>query len=153
MSTDTLISLEDLDEQLQNEGLSFAELDGLIADSIKQTQESAEIKKARKMLAHGHLAPDERKALETVVRSWELRREWDAAAAVVIFDTQICSYCGCTHSHYLGLFQRQTSRKGHADRWIQSTVVANTGLPQEVKHQESYIPLCTGCMGEHGWKE
>ena len=138
-----LDELEDLCTPALDDG--FGELDALLKESVASKAEAVRVKEQRKLLASGRLTGESRLHTETLIRSWELKKEWIPVAAVQMFSAQQCSHCGGVHHHFLGIYQRQLSKLSKVSRWIKSDDVANRGLPQETKCEESFAPVCADC--------
>lgn len=127
-------------------------LDNLLAESMQEAAAAAEVKAARQVLAKGGLAAAEAEAIAAQVRSWEARREWKPAAAVVMFTRQRCRCCDNYSTQFAGWFQRQVHRDTKADRWIKHIPPMDDALPRESKYQDSWADLCEACAEHIGFE-
>jgi len=132
--------------------MTFMNLDDLLAESLQEQSDRQSAKEARKALAEGRAAPEERGALNKLVRGWEEKREWNPAAAVVMFSRQMCNGCGKFNCHFLGFYQRQSHKTSRADRWIPHTKPTDETLPREAKYQDSVVECCEDCAEALGFE-
>lgn len=157
MDTQQIIAQADLEEDFplsanpSESGLD--DLDMLIVESMKEQKAHDAVITARRALKNSSLSKADTEALQARVTEWEMKREWDAVAAVVIFETQSCANCNSEHSHYVGLFQRQLSRTNRNTRWVKATNMMNIGLPKEIKYQIAVSDLCIECVSTFGWEK
>lgn len=132
------------------------DLDALLAESMQAKAKAADVKASRKLLgskeAAAKLSAAERAAMQSKISEWEVKREWLPVADTAIFEVRHCTHCASTTSLFLGVFQHQTHRHmKYSDRWIASNASANAGLPKEVKLQEAFVGMCSGCASEFGY--
>lgn len=138
-----------------NTQAGFEDLDALLAESILEKQQGAEVKKIRRKLADDKIAmpSQERKAIEAKVAEWDVKREWLPEAAVAMFTTQLCNWCGSRHSLFTGLLQRQRSRLSSVDRWVKVDANLLSGLPKETKHMTEHSDMCMSCIESHRYPQ
>ena len=132
--------------------MTYINLDDLLTESLQEASERNTAREGRKALAEGRVSPEERAQVSRIVRTWEEKREWTPAAAVVMFSRQMCAGCGSFHKHFLGFFQRQTHRASRVDRWIPHTKPTDTVLPREAKYQDSVVECCEDCAEALGFE-
>ena len=138
-------------------GTASMSLDDLFAESMAEARASESIRAARKAVAGergaaGGISTEEKRQLQAAIRSWEVRREWQPAAAVVMFARQQCKGCGEFHTQFLGYFQRQVHRNTKIDRWIPSIKPqSNDMLLREAKYQDSHSEMCEACADLAGF--
>lgn len=133
----------------------FEDLDALLAESILERQEGKEVRKIRRKLADDKIAmpKQERDLIEKKVAEWDVKREWQPEAAVAMFTTQICGWCGSRHSLFTGFLQRQTSRVSKVDRWVKVDRNLLEGLPKETKHMTEHSDMCMSCVESHRYPQ
>ena len=137
------------------------DLDALLADSIQHKQDLKATKKEASRI---------KQSLESTQRSREykqdnarsekyaLGREWKPVAAVAIFHTQRCVACGTNHTHFMGVFQRQTKTNGgisgtvSCEQWVRATDhTMIDGLPKEQKETDEPVDMCICCAMQLGY--
>lgn len=143
--------LEDLNSDLALTSSSSLSLDDLLAESMAEKTAADNVRAARQVVAKGGLSAQEKEAMTASIRSWEARREWNPAAAVVIFSRQQCTCCGEFSCQFMGFFQRQQHRQTRVDRWIASVMPRDEKLPRESKYQDSQVELCENCAEHLGF--
>lgn len=129
------------------------DLESLLVESLEEAETSAAVKAGRKRLIDRRITPKERTQIESVIKAWELTKEWRPAAAVHVFNTQRCGYCCSENSTYAGLFQRQIHRSSAITRWVTYPNGSGNsdGLPRENKRSVTESPVCIECCEEQGF--
>lgn len=130
-------------------------LDDLLAESMQAKAESDLAKRARHALHQkdSKLGKREKEELQSVIRTYEARREWYAKADVVYFHVQHCTNCGHSHKHFLGFYQRQLSRFTNVDRWVRAEANSSKNLPKETRTDVSYTNICSACLVQYCYPE
>lgn len=136
---------------LPTSGGSDFDLDALLAESMTDAKAAADTKVARQILAKGGLPTAERDAIAASVRAFELRREWNPAAAVVMFSRQKCKGCGGFSTQFTGYYQRQTHRHTGISRWVPHIPPTDEKLPREAKYVDTLAESCTTCAWNAGF--
>lgn len=141
----------DLDDLLKSSMEEFS-LDDLLKESLAQKRDEASVKAARSIVAKGGIDPEARKSMEASIRSWEMKREWNAEADVAMYQRQFCQKCDNYHVTFLGLFQRQSHRTSKVARWVPAgTVPAVKGLQKEAKYEDAMALMCEDCARDAGY--
>jgi len=127
-------------------------LEDLLAGSMKAREESRRIEQNKKLMRSTAMEPRERAETESAIARWEAERLWTPQADSALFQLQTCLTCGSESTQFLGIFQRQSNRNMRADRWAKvDGEHENTGLPKEVKYENSYVRLCHTCAPLSGY--
>jgi hypothetical protein len=131
----------------------FSDLDNLLSDALQLQGGKAKARAYRQRLANGFYTLAEKAEMEAYVRQWDVQREWRPQADAVMFDTEVCTHCGRSHSHFVGYFERQRHRETAIDRWLSSTNPVGRGsrLPKERKVEIRQVPVCIECCAEGGY--
>src|SRR5438067_1082747 len=151
LSTQTIPELDALLAPSSPAAPVFLDLDELVADSMKQKKDAEAVKLARSLLSKGGVEPEARARMEVQIREHEMKVQWDAVAAVAMYNRQWCNTCGLVHSQFTGFYSRQKHRTSKIDRWVKSSMEQLTKLPKEVKYEDEDIELCEDCAGLHGF--
>lgn len=115
-------------------------LDDLLSESVKYKEQKEEEKELRKKQARGGLP----KAEAALIRKWELQREWDATANVLVFQRQRCSFCGSYHNLFDGLFELHTHKRLAITRTV-AVKFHEKSLPKAVRYTDSDTAICHNC--------
>lgn len=144
---------DDLESLLQPVDSMFSDLDNLLNDALQLAGGKAKARAFRQRLANGLYTAAEKAEMEAYVRKWDIQREWQPQADTVMFDTEVCTHCGHSHSHFVGYFERQRHRETAIDRWLSSTEPTARGskLPKERKVEIRQVPVCIECCSEGGY--
>ena len=131
--------------------LGFDDLDALLEESMTAAKAKETHKANRKRLQVSNLSKDEKDALESQVKLYELQKEWKAEANVAMFNVQACR-CGSKHAVFSGWFQRQRSRQSKVDRWVRpeagpSPALANERLDIDLPDTS----ICQTCAPAQGY--
>jgi hypothetical protein len=144
-----------LDSLLTSDGLveldDMFDLTKLLNESLSAKKDAEAVKAARKRLNSSSipLSATDREATEALVRSWEIKREWQPISNTIIFEVQNCTGCGTSHKHFIGIFQQQDHRSSKISRWIKSP--EDVALPKNCKENETQVGICAGCCISRGW--
>lgn len=136
----------------------FADLDALLGESVAQRDAEREAKAARERLrrrgAGSGRTPEEIAADEARVRDWEMKHDWQAVAAVALFEKHKCVGCGRSQTIFRQLMLKQQHRVFPATtRWQQVDEIADelADLPREIQVQKWEAGMCTNCASEFGF--
>ena len=136
------------------EALSAAiSLDNLLTESMAEAKIKTQVRAAREVLSRGTASGEDAEALNRVVKEWEAKREWNPAAAVVMFTRQQCSGCGYYYVQFQGYFQRQTHKQQPGvQRWVPAEKPVDYRLPREAKYRDSIVEMCEDCAEAAGFE-
>ena len=129
----------------------FDSLEALLSESVKLQSDAQRYKDQRRSLSKSWLTPEERRAIEASVHSYELRREWFPKANTVMFTVQRCVSCSSLHHHFIGYFQRQEHRTKLASRWVKADMTLIDTLPRERKENFEEVSTCIACCLNSQW--
>lgn len=136
----------------------FADLDALLGESVAQRDAEREAKAARERLrkrsSGSGRTPEEIAADEARVRDWEMKHDWQATAAVALFEKHKCVNCGRGHTIFRQLMLKQQHRVfPDTTRWQQVDEIAEqyADLPKEIQVEKWEAGMCTNCAGEFGF--
>ena len=125
-------------------------LDDLLSESMELRGRSDLEKELRKKQARGNLPKAEYDANAALLRKWELAREWEATANVMVFQRQRCNHCGSYHNFFDGLFELHTHRRlANTSRTI-SVKFHDKELPKEVRYTDTDTMICHACADVQG---
>lgn len=136
----------------------FADLDALLGESVAQRDAEREAKAARDRLRRRGTGSgrslEEIAADEERVREWEMKHDWEATAAVALFEKHKCTGCGRAQTIFRQLMLKQQHRVFPATtRWQQVDEIADelADLPREIQVQKWEAGMCTNCASELGF--
>ena len=75
------------------------------------------------------------------------RFEWKPVAAAVVFEEQICLYCGTIHSMFRGFGTIMQRKANFAERFLASEGL-DRGLPFQKRTLSVRTPTCADCLEE-----
>lgn len=135
---------------------AFDDLDFLLTESVALRNEEREAKAAQERLrrrsASGRTA-EEVAEDEARVREWELKHQWEAIAAVALFEKHKCMNCGRSQTIFRQLMLKQQHRHlPDTLRWQQVDQLPDgVELPAEIQVQKWETGMCTHCAAEFGF--
>lgn len=136
----------------------FDDLDALLGESVTLRDTEREAKAARDRLrkrgAGSGRTPEEIAADEARVREWEMKHDWEATAAVALFEKHKCTCCGRAQTIFRQLMLKQQHRIFPATtRWQQIDEIADelSELPREIQVQKWETGMCTNCAEGFGF--
>jgi hypothetical protein len=144
---------QDPDDEIYEvaEDLALADLDALLAESVKQRNEAQVAKAAKDRLRKGGQSARERAEDQARLQAWEAAHEWVARANVAYFERAVCA-CGQEASLFIGLMQRREHRHLKATMdWI-LVQAATANLPNEVARRTRHVNVCMACAPQKGWQ-
>ncbi len=127
-------------------------LDAFLGECLQAKSDTDAVKESRKALSRGTVDPSVRSEMESLIRAWEVKREWNVAAAVIMFSRQKCACCEQFSVQFQGYYQRQVHKSHELERWIISSGPADTSLPRECKYEDAVVPTCENCAENEGWE-
>jgi hypothetical protein len=126
-------------------------LELLLQESLQPAREKATLKAAREKMARGGLSKAERADIESKIREWESKLEWDMQANVATYLQQTCLGCDNITSIFTGLMHRQTHKTvRQTQRWVAARVEL-AAYPNEVAVQRTTAPMCCLCGDDRGY--
>lgn len=128
----------------------FAELDGLIADGMRERSEAAAAKAARERMKRGGLSAVERAEDAARIRAWETKYEYTPEANVALFTQYECA-CGSRKTVFTALLERQRHKVMQTTRRWLPAEAAKADLPNETALTRKAIPVCWDCAPAKGW--
>jgi len=120
-------------------------LDDLLSESMELKGMQEQEKELRKKQARGNLPKAEYDANAALLRKWELQREWEATANVLVFQRQRCRSCGSYHNFFEGKFELHTHRRLHNTTRTIAVKFHDKILPKEVRYTDSDTDICHAC--------
>lgn len=139
--------------ELASGPVELDDLEALLAESLSARSLEARVKADRKRLAAGagDLSPEEREKLRATILRWETDYEWQPLAFVALVEEQVCSHCAARATHFIGLYQRQQSRRDESAHrfvlWTPQLVVGDAArLPREHARRHREVPVCGSCL-------
>lgn len=128
----------------------FAELEGLLTESLEIRKAKTEGKETRERLRRGGQGHREMLEDQARLREWESKHEWKAEANAALFERQVCG-CGSHREMFVGLLRRDVHRHMRtAQRWV-AVGVALADLPNETVFRVKDVALCWVCAESKGW--
>lgn len=126
-------------------------LEDLLAESMEAAHERTAMKDLRKNLAEGGVEFEERRKSESLLRSWEAKREWTRTHDNITFNRCRCKGCGNFSTQFMGYFETQVHRSNPGiKRWI--AVQRPVGdLPKEARYLDHNVPTCENCAEFAGY--
>lgn len=162
---DTAEFNQDLADDIDDD--DFAELDGLIAQSLAISAKAAEDKLAARKLIDAKRelarlnAAFHKKAssslqydisqLEQVIAHWETLHIWQPIATVAVFEKSLCSNCGRENYHFHCAMQRQQHRSRATTQRLIRVSEIDRELPREIRYTLVEVPICEKCLMDNGW--
>lgn len=135
---------------------SLNDLESLLMESVAIRDEEREAKAAQERLrkrSGSGRTPEEIAEDEARVREWELKHQWEATAAVALFEKHKCTNCGRSQTIFRQLMLKQKHRQ-FADtwRWQQvDQIPEDSQLEAEIQVQKWETGMCTLCSHEFGF--
>jgi hypothetical protein len=127
-------------------------LDALLNDSLRTVEQQAQYKKdlaARKRGFVG-MSKDEVDFCNSRIQAFEMAREWQADAAIAVFQRFTCANCLDTRTIFSRYMEHHQHRRNPTSkRWL--TVAKPEGhLPVEAVVEQRPVPLCVSCAPKAG---
>lgn len=120
-------------------------LEDLLSESMGLKEQHEAERELRKKQARGNLPKAEYDANAALLRKWELKREWEATANVLVFQRQRCGTCGSYHNFFEGKFELHTHRRlANTTRTI-LVKFHDKALPKEVRYTDTDTHICHAC--------
>ena len=137
---------------------SFADLDAILENALKQQQEAEFGKTARDTLKRGGLSREEVLGIEAKLLEWESRHEWNTIAEGMMVLKVTCTCCKHEEEQFGGFFLHQRHKASKSvERWIaiskpQGTAFGYQGqLPKERIIREISQAYCLHCLPHRGF--
>jgi len=120
-------------------------LDDLLSESMAIRQEKDQEKELRKRQQRNDISKEEYDLNAALLRRWELAREWDAVANVLLFSRQRCGYCGSFHNSFEGRYELHTHKRLVKTQRTVAVTVHTKDLPKTVQYTDSDVEICHTC--------
>jgi hypothetical protein len=142
---------EDDEELVERSADDFSDLDDILAEATRETEEDKRLKAARKRLSHilkhDHATKeDEKLQLLAEIRKLEENRVWLTIGVVALFHTQECATCGNKHAFFHGWMTEQKHLSDpNARRLLAGRPVQKLAERRE-DHFQGMIDCCSNCV-------
>lgn len=141
--------MQELDDLVTESVNALDDLDALLNESVKMSDEDKAIKFLREKQKRGGLTKEERAEDEARIRDWESRREWDTKANVGVFNKTVCT-CGGQSITWSHLMHMQVHKEKKVTRNVRATAQV-AAMPNVIAHQVITVDCCEECAEVKGW--
>lgn len=141
--------IPELDALLEESTKREDDLDELMAESLKLTEEEKAVKFLREKQKRGGLTKAEREDDEARIREWEAKREWDTKANIGVFNKAVCT-CGNVSITWSHLMHMQVHKEKRVIRHVRAKVEV-AALPNQIAYQVVTVDCCIDCARDKGW--